>query len=151
MKETPIKLSSQVLGESESVIARQETNDCVVRALAAMSGSTYDQAHSYAREVLGRKNGSGVRLGILKGNIQKGMMGKSFTPVDVNTRYKCYGEMVERQMTVGTFFKKASKKQTFLIVVKGHIFCMKEGVVVGGNYNDVAQLRKRIIKAWLVE
>ena len=151
MKETPIKLSSRVLGEAESVIARQETNDCVVRALAAMSESTYDQAHAYAREVLGRKNGSGVKFGVLKDNIEKGMMGKSFIPVDVNTRYKCYGEMVERQMTVGTFFKKASKTQTFLVVVKGHIFCMKEGVVVGGNYNDVAQLRKRIHKAWLVK
>ena len=79
------------------------------------------------------------------------MMGKSFTPVDVNTRYKCYGKVVERQMTVGTFFKRASKTRTFLVVVKGHIFCMKDGVVVGGNYDDVAQLRKRIHKAWLVK
>ena len=151
MKESSIKLSRQVLGETESVIACQETNDCVVRALAAMSESTYDQAHAYAREVLGRRNGSGVSFGVLKRNIEKGMMGKSFTPVDVNTRYKCYGEVVERQMTVGTFFKKASKRQTFLVVVKGHIFCMKDGGVVGGNYDDVARLRKRIVKAWVVK
>jgi hypothetical protein len=50
------------------------------------------------------------------------------------------GEQVKRQMTVGTFVKK-NPKGTFFVLVKGHAFTIKDGVVIG-NYEDAVKTKK---------
>ena len=53
---------------------------------------------------------------------------------------KVKGEMVTRKMTVGTFVKK-NPKGTFFVLVKGHAFTIKDGVVVG-NFEDSQKLKR---------
>jgi len=135
----------------DNPLAQNEDNDCVVRALAAMADCDYDKAHAYAREVLGRRDRRGVSFGVLKYRAEEGgLMGKTLVKVNVKTRYKNRGEVVERQMTTHTFFKRAGNDKTFLVVVKGHIFCFRNGEVVGGTIGDAIPSRKRIRACWAV-
>jgi len=146
----PALKSSDVKG-CDTPLAQNEDNDCVVRALAAMADCHYDKAHSYAQLVLGRKNKRGVSFGVLMDQVKKGgLMGETLVEVDAKTRYKNQGIVVERQMTTQTFFKRVPKDKTFLVVVKGHIFCFKNGEVVGGLHTDVIPSRRRIRKVWAV-
>ena len=46
-------------------------------------------------------------------------------------------------MTVGTFVKQ-NPKGTFFVIVKGHAFTIKDGVVIG-NFEDAIKT-KRVIK-----
>ena len=39
---------------------------------------------------------------------------------------------------------------TYIILVKNHAFCLRDGVVVGGNVQDAQALRKRIHCAFKV-
>lgn len=146
----PALKSSDVKG-CDTPLAQSETNDCVVRAIAAMADCDYDKAHAYAQLVLGRRDKRGVSFGVLKSQIQKGgLLGKALVEVDAKTRYKNQGIVVERQMTTQTFFKRVPKDKTLLVIVKGHIFCVKNGVVVGGNGEDAIPSRRRIRNVWAV-
>jgi hypothetical protein len=62
---------------------------------------------------------------------------------------KVKGEVVKRKMTVGTFIKK-NPEGTFFIIVKGHAFTIKNGVVIG-NYEDAIKLRKEIYFAYQIK
>ena len=48
--------SSKIKGYSKSEIAKKETNDCSVRALANAFDVTYNKAHKFLEENYGRKN-----------------------------------------------------------------------------------------------
>ena len=142
---------SEVKG-ADSTLARNENNDCVVRALAAMADVSYEQAHEYAAGVLDRKPRRGVRSSILLAQIKDrgGLLGCDLVKVKAETRYKNAGRPVTRQMTTQTFFKRAPENRTFLVVVRGHIFCFKNGEVVGGNVDDAIPSRHRIRHCWVI-
>jgi hypothetical protein len=53
---------------------------------------------------------------------------------------KVSGETKMRKMTVGTFIKK-NPKGTFFVLVKGHAFTIKDGVVIG-NYEDSVKTKR---------
>ncbi len=53
---------------------------------------------------------------------------------------KVKGVLKRRNMTVGTFIKK-NPKGTFFVLVKGHAFTIKDGVVIG-NYEDAVKTKK---------
>ena len=57
-----ISESDSIIGWSDSTIAQSESNDCVVRAIAAATGSCYDEAHKYVAEVFNRKPNQGTVL-----------------------------------------------------------------------------------------
>jgi len=143
--------SSEIKG-ADCTLARNEDNDCVVRALAAMADVPYEQAHEYAAGVLARKPRRGVSLGILISQIKDrgGLMGKDLVEVKAETKYRNAGRPVTRQMTTQTFFKRAPENRTFLVVVRGHIFCFKNGEVVGGTHNDAIPSRHRIKRCWVI-
>ena len=50
------------------------------------------------------------------------------------------GVTKKRNMTVGTFVKQ-NPKGTFFVLVKGHAFTIKDGVVVG-NFEDSQKLKR---------
>lgn len=167
IKVTIKKAEEAIIGYTDSALAQSETNDCVVRALAAATGVSYDEAHQYAADKFNRKNKQGTfgfttKLDMLKR--EGAVLGKEFTKIgdpicniisnpdmiQPFTYYKVYGETVKREMTFKTFVKKYPKG-TFLLVVSRHAFSIKDGVVVGGNYTDATQLRKRIQSAYMVD
>lgn len=150
MEENKLKLAT--VSGTDSPLSRSETNDCIVRALAAMADLPYHLAHESAREEFGRKDRQGIRSSVLKARIAKGsLLGKTLVEVEPITRYKNNGYVVERRMTIQTFFKNLDTTKTYLVVVKGHIFCIKRGWVVGGNIEDANPSKKRIYNIWEVK
>lgn len=154
-----------IIGYTDSKIAESESNDCFVRAVAAAAEVDYDTAHAYVAEKYNRKNRQGT-YGVVPGlRNRKELLGKTVEELgeDIKPwpgrstcgkrlvmRYKCYGEIVEREMTFKSFLKKYPEG-TYIMIVAQHAFCLKDGVVVGGNIQDTQALRKRIHSAFRVQ
>ena len=155
---------SAIKGYSDSVTAKRETNDCVVRAFASAFDVTYDCAHKYVAEQFGRKPRKGTYYtasrmtklseGVLKVNSKKiipiGTKSNSVAyPYSLSYEVKVKGEKVKRQMTVGTFVKK-NPKGTFFILVRGHAFTIKDGVVIG-NPEDAIKTKRPMRSAFQIK
>lgn len=146
-----------IKGYTESSIAKGETNDCVVRSFASCFDVSYDYAHKYVKEKFGRKDRQGTHgtvfkmLGIAEKKSQINY--KKVNPIGEKSGFsnrrtlaydvKVKGAKVKREMTVGTFIKK-NPIGTFFILVQGHAFTIKDGVVIG-NYEDSTK-KRRVIK-----
>jgi len=155
---------SAIKGYSDSLTARTETNDCVVRAFASAFDVTYDYAHKYVAEEFKRKPRKGtyytaskitkISEGVLKVNNKKiipiGTKSNSVVyPYSLSYEVKVKGETVKRQMTVGTFVKK-NPKGTFFVLVKGHAFTIKDGVVIG-NPEDAIKTKRPMRAAFEIK
>jgi hypothetical protein len=146
--------SKAIKGYVDSVIAKGESNDCVVRAFASSFEVEYDVAHKFVAEQFSRQPNRGTFGTVFK------MIKLSENPIKFNGKevhivgnktnssligslsypVKVKGEWNMRQMTVGTFIKK-NPKGTFFVLVKGHAFTIKDGVVIG-NYEDAVKTKK---------
>jgi hypothetical protein len=155
--------SKAIKGYTDSVIAKSETNDCVVRAFASAFEVSYDKAHTYVKEKFGRKDRQGTYGTVLTLNkmvenntqvnhkkvksIGKKIEGSNFKTLVYEVKVK--GEKVKRQMTVGTFIKQ-NPEGTFFVLVSGHAFTIKDGVVIG-NYEDAVKTKKIVKSAFQVK
>jgi len=154
--------SKAIQGYSESVIAKSETNDCVVRAFAAFD-VTYDRAHKYVAEKFGRKPKKGTygtvsklvkmvddRTTVNYKKVYTVGVRKSSTMINsLSYNVTIKGEKKLRQMTVGTFIKQ-NPKGTFFVLVRQHAFTIKDGVVIG-NYEDAVKTKKIMRCAFLIK
>jgi hypothetical protein len=140
-----------IIGYSDSVIAKNETNDCAVRAIASSFEMHYDEAHKFVAKTWFRGNREGTRnfIGGMRGMVSRGVLinGKSFSNLGDQHGHMKYdvkvkGQTVKRSMTTGTFIKKFPKGK-YLVVVRGHAFSIINGEVVG-NEED-AKMKKRVI------
>lgn len=145
-----------IKGYLESSIAKGETNDCVVRAFASSFEVDYDFAHQYVAEYFKRKPRKGTFMTSSKlvnmSDNNTEVNGKRVYTVGNRTNnwmanslvyeVKVKGQKVEREMTVGTFIKQ-NPKGTFFILVRGHAFTIKDGVVIG-NTEDAIKKRRVI-------
>jgi len=146
-----ISTKDAIIGYSDSVIAKSETNDCVVRAISSAFEMHYDEAHQFVKVKFGRKDRKGTAffVGGLRRMINDKVKinGKSFQTMGneyghVSYEVKVKGQMVKRNMTTGTFIKKYPVGK-YLVVVRGHAFSIIDGAVVG-NASD-ATMKKRVI------
>jgi hypothetical protein len=139
-----------IKGYKDSVIAKSESNDCVVRAFASSCDVDYDRAHYFVKEKFKRQNRKGtpnfystMRALINLYNVRlnsKRFEEKDLTDLKVENKTK--------SATVGQFLKKY-KTGTYLVVVRGHAFTIKEGVVIG-NETDATKLRRPFTKVYEV-
>jgi hypothetical protein len=156
------KTSEAIKGYETSVIAKNETNDCVVRSIASAFDIEYEESHKFVANTFGRrprKGAGGFVLGmnkisdegILIGNKCCTIMGEQFSNSPyyiLDYKVKVKGVEVSRKMTVGTFIKQ-NPKGSYVICVSRHAFTIKDGVIIG-NRED-AMKKKRIIHfAWKV-
>ena len=147
-----------IKGYSESVLAKGETNDCVVRAFASAFEVSYDYAHRYVANEFKRQPrkgtyGTASRLVKMADELFK-VNGKKVYPVgkrysstmfgSLSYDVKVKGVIKRRSMTVGTFVKR-NPKGTFFVIVNRHAFTIKDGVVIG-NAEDAIKT-KRIMKS----
>jgi hypothetical protein len=158
------RTATAIKGYTDSLTARSETNDCVVRAFASSFEITYDDAHKYVAEEFKRKPRKGTFFTASKmvkmfdfgitvngkkvhpiGEKKQGLL----TPYSLTYKVKVKGEMVNRQMTVGTFIKK-NPKGTFFILVRQHAFTIKDGVVIG-NYEDAVKTKRPMRAAFEIK
>ena len=49
-----------IKGAKESPLAKSESSDCVVRAIASATGMDYETSHQFVKEKFKRKNGKGT-------------------------------------------------------------------------------------------
>lgn len=146
-----ISTKDAIIGYSDSVIAKNETNDCAVRAISSAFEMHYDEAHQFVKVKFGRKDRKGTAffVGGMRRMVDDKVKinGKSFQTMGneyghVSYEVKVKGKITKRNMTTGTFIKKYPVGK-YLVVVRGHAFSIIDGNVVG-NYGD-ARMKKRVI------
>ena len=137
----------------KSETARNEKNDCVVRAVANACDVNYDQAHKYVSDTFGRKKGQGTQLFTLLLKTNKEMVfdevgqlnmfeqGIKRTVKHIGDMPKLGGKLRNPKYkhkkvayTVKEFAQRFNKGNYILTVAK-HALAIKNGVVVdNGNY-----------------
>ena len=141
--------SLAIKGYTDSPLAKTETNDCVVRAIASAFDLEYNKAHQWVANKFKRQ----FRKGTFGFPI--GMNGMS----DNNTRFNYKRTKTidpkflttnngKSKMTVGTFVKEYNRG-TYIIRVARHAFTIKDGSVIG-NPEDATKLRKIIKNCWKI-
>lgn len=143
----------------ESLIAKSETNDCVVRAFAAAFDVEYDAAHAWCKSKFLRKNRQGTYatqyrlMGVgQKWNKQVKVIGEKLNQyssmiVPLNS-HMVKGVRKTYAMTVGSFAKKY-KEGSFIVLIDRHALAVVEGVIFG-NYEDAVRLKARVRGAFEV-
>lgn len=150
MKQLPyIQTSTAIIGYSDSLIAKSETNDCFVRAVASAYDISYDKAHEWVRKYFKRKNNKGTSNVVLYMelfSIQKKVLnGKRSKSIQELRSYDSTNFKMKRT-TLNQFIKKHSTG-TYIIIVKGHAFTLKDGSVIG-NQSDSKSLKKIVHNAF---
>ena len=140
--------STAIKNYIESTIAKRETNDCVVRAIAAASGWEYDKAHKFVADEFKRENRKGTRFFnstmVKLANNDCRLNRKKITTIS-----KGVMKNGKSRMTIGSFVKQYDKG-TYILTVRGHAFSIKDGEVIGGNRQDATKMRCILEGAWKV-
>lgn len=154
-----------IIGYGDSKIAKKETNDCVVVTIASCFDITYDKAHKFCKEYFNRYDREGTMMVPNKMYSfyisNKTLNYKKIKPIGEKSKnhlinhysldydVKVKGVKTKRKMTVGTFIKQ-NPTGTFFMLVDGHAFTLKDGVVIG-NPNDATQKKKHLQYVWQVK
>lgn len=132
----------------DSAIAKSETNDCVVRAIAAASGWEYDKAHQFVADEFKRQNRKGTRM--FNSTMTKlADANRKLNRKKITTISKDVIMNGKSRMTIGAFVKQYDKG-TFILTVRGHAFSIKDGEVIGGNRQDARKMRCILEGAWKI-
>ena len=155
----------------KSETARNEANDCVVRAVANACDVNYDQAHKYVKETFGRKKGKGTQLftTLLKTNTEMvfdnvGQLNlfegdvKTVKVHFVGTSPKLGGVLYNPKYTwtnkcaytVKEFAQKFNKG-TFILTVKKHALTIKNGIIIDNGDMKFNGYRRPVLHAYKVE
>jgi hypothetical protein len=144
------------LSENESLLAKSETNDCVVRAFMVALDIPYDKAHAWVKTNFNRVNRRGTYTSQYLSNvIGKVKNGKRLTMMGwcpnytygrserkknllVNPKYK-----KETGYTVKSFMEQYPKGRYF-IIVKGHALALVDGVLYGNKSEQFMGFRRHI-------
>ena len=152
----------------KSETARNEKNDCVVRAVANACDVNYDQAHKYVSDTFCRKKGQGTQLFTLLLKTNKEMVFDEVGQLDLFTQGikrnvkhigdmpKMGGQLINPKYkhkkvayTVKEFAQRFNKGNYILEVAK-HALAVKDGVVVdNGNY-QVGGYRRPVQSAFQI-
>ena len=141
--------SVAIKGYSDSTLAKSETRDCVVRAIASAYDLEYDKAHKWVADTFNRKPKRGTYgfpVGMNRMSDAKTRMNYKRTHTIDPKHLTTNGG--KSKMTVGTF-AKLYDKGTYILRVSGHAFTIKDGTVIG-NPNDADQVRKIVKNAWKI-
>lgn len=152
-----ISSTKVVKGFTESALAKSEKNDCVVMAIATATDMDYDSSHQFVKKTFKRQDRKGVYMftGIMNmfATHNEQINGKSLEIVSEVQNTMLYhvnvkGQKVLRQTTTGSFVKRYPEG-TYIVVVKGHTFTIKDGIVIG-NPLDGKRMKKHVFNAWRV-
>lgn len=139
---TFISAKDSIKGYSESKLAQSEYKDCVVRAFAAALDWDYDKAHRFVQKEFLRQFRMGTKNFIPTMNkiaLEGRKLGRKKIKTITDPQIKTVGQLV-----------KWYDKGTYIIVISRHAFTIKDGVVVGGNWNDAERMRCGIKSFWKI-
>lgn len=109
----------------------QQQNDCSVRAMWSLSGKTYNECLEILRSA-GRKDNDGIRAYQLR---------DAFKAIGATWAHFPY-----KKPTFNQWYKEhADHSKNYAVIVKGHIFAVRKGVVYG-NRDDAKRLRARVVE-----
>jgi hypothetical protein len=145
----------------DSKIAKGETNDCVVRALASTFDMTYDEAHSIAKEKFGRKDRDGTSGTII--TFQKlssaKINNKNFSIIsDSKLKYPGSPRYIKEknphklntQPIVVRQLLEMYPKGKYFVLISRHAFSLIDGVIIG-NPNDGVRMNAKVLNLIKVE
>lgn len=106
----------------------QQRNDCSVRTLWSLSGRSYSECLEIMREA-GRQDNRGAYVW------------------NIEHAYKTIGakwtNLWGKKPTFNQWYKTADHSKNYAVMVRGHIFAVRKGVVYG-NESDASRLRARV-------
>lgn len=161
-KNNPFSTSTELSG----YMARQETNDCVVRAVKHAFDVEYSDAHYFCETKLNRVRRQGTYTNMylpavkqafnkkIKRLGRKNEWGRVVLSRPKNTRYydpktRKYKRRIERTPFKVKEFIKAHPKGSYILTVRGHAFALVNGVVKG-NWDDGKKENREVIAAYQV-
>jgi hypothetical protein len=152
MKQLPyIQTSTAIIGYTESAIAKNESNDCFVRAVASSYEIPYDDAHTWVRENFNRENRKGTSRVTTKMD-QFSKDGKTLNEKTIKEIWflKTIDKATNKikRTTLNQFIKKYPTG-TYILIVKGHAFTLKNGSVIG-NTSDATSMKKIVHNAYQI-
>ena len=144
--------SNTIKGIKNSKIAKNEKNDCFVRALAAATDMDYDTTHQEVKDQFGRKNNKGTENHMIIGQMlnaeENGLMigDKRFSvkvlgKARTHNTYKLYGELIKRKKTVKSFIKD-NPKGSFILTVSKHALAIVDGKLIDNKGEEFRPTRK---------
>jgi hypothetical protein len=151
--------NAKTLVAKDSVIAKGETNDCVVYATASAFDISYDEAHKVVKRAFGREERKGVRtLDIMHGvkdltESNESINGKTIREFLANPKkvYRLHGKDIERKNRVSTFIKEHNQG-TYLIITGYHALTVKDGEMIDNITKGSAKsFVRRVFKVEPVE
>jgi len=147
--------ADHIIGYNESVTAKSERNDCVVRAVASTFNLKYDTAHKFVADEFGRKPRKGTFGTAIKLSNRDNILGTKYKIIPKqdlkypgSSRHQMNGGK-PTEITLNIFLEKYPKGK-YLVIKKGHAFSIIDSVVIG-NSNDGSRLRTKILFALKVE
>jgi hypothetical protein len=147
--------ADHIIGYNESITAKGERNDCVVRAVASTFDLKYDVAHEFVADEFNRQPRKGTFGTAIKLRTRDNILGIKYNIIPKenllypgSARHQMNGGE-PTEITLSMFLEKYPKGK-YLIIVKRHAFSIIDGVVIG-NPNDGNRLRAKILFALKVE
>jgi hypothetical protein len=147
--------ADHIIGYNESVTAKGERNDCVVRAIASTFGLKYDVAHKFVADEFGRESRKGTFGTAIKLKNRTHIIGIKYNTIPKenllypgSAKYQLNGGK-STEITLSRFLEDFPKGK-YLVIVKRHAFSVIDGVVIG-NADDGKRLRAKILFAIKVE
>jgi len=145
--------SQERLGLNRSKLAQEESNDCVVKAIASAAKISYEASHAFTGDYLMRSNGKGVCIKLFLPNITKSPMkigGQKVIFEELHksrilNRYKVKGKIYLRKKTVKSFIQD-NIKGSFVLTVSGHALAVVDGVLID-NIGEEYRMTRKVLGA----
>lgn len=149
------------MAAAQSNIAKNEYDDCVVRAFMAALDISYDQAHAWVKKYMKREN----RKGTYTGQAVKSVEGKTKNGYKINfiglNPSKKYWEKVigSNKVLVNPKYKKQTGYTLksfmennpvgrFVLIVQGHAVAVVNGVLYGNTNENRHGLYRSVYFGW---
>lgn len=153
--------SNDIVDYKDSTLAKTETNDCSVRAIASGFGISYDESHTLLKNKMERPHRKGVKNYQLKKWIDSNPVVNNRTITAVDPKAYTYDgsqrfineknpakqkkiKIVVRQLT------EDFTEGTYLVSVRGHVFILRDGVIVG-NHDDSKKQRVKVVNLFKID
>ena len=144
--------TSTIKGITNSEIAKNENNDCFVRALAAATDMDYDVTHKEVKDQFGRVNKRGTENHMIIGQMfnaeenglvigDKRFSVKVLGKARTHNTYKLYGNLIDRKKTVKSFIKD-NPKGSFVVTVSKHALAIVDGKLIDNKGEEFRPTRK---------
>lgn len=139
-------VNSGGLANESSDLARKETNDCVVRAFMCALNISYDQAHAYIKNKMGRKDRKGTYVNAYAKNIiNTTKNGKKISFIGSHPSKSFFKHafgsdriLVNKNYKKPTGYTLKSFMENhpvgnFVLIVQGHAVAVVNGVLFGNH------------------